>query len=137
MIVADTNLIVYLLVRGQDTPDAERAYSIDRDWVAPSLWRSEFRNALTLFLRQGFLGLDEAAWHVASAERLMQGKSYEVDSIRVLALTMQSGCSAYDCEFATLAQQLGVPLVTSDRRLAAKFRPTAILLREFVRTPRP
>lgn len=137
MIVAATNLIVYLLVRGQETPDAERAYDIDPNWVAPSIWRSEFRNALTLFLRHGFLGLDEAVQHMAHAERLMQHKSHEVDSIKVLTLTMHSGCSAYDCEFVALAQELGVPLVTSDRRLAAKFRTTAIHLREFVRASLP
>ena len=67
----------------------------------------------------------------------MQGRESQPDAATVLMLAAQSGCSAYDCEFVALAQDLGVPLVTSDRRLAAKFRPRAIHLREFVRASRP
>jgi predicted nucleic acid-binding protein len=116
LIVPDTNLIVYLLVRGQE---------------------SEFRNALIFYVRKGLMELDEAATHGLHAERLVEDSSHPVDSLRVLSLAAQSGCSAYDCEFVALAQELGVPLVTSDRKLATKFKPLAILLREYVQRARP
>jgi len=137
LIVPDTNLIVYLLVRGQDTPEAERAYALDPRWIAPALWKSEFRNALIFYVRKGLMELDEAATHCLHAERLVEDSSHPVDSLRVLSLAAQSGCSAYDCEFVALAQELGVPLVTSDRKLATKFKPLAILLREYVQRARP
>jgi predicted nucleic acid-binding protein len=137
LIVADTNLIVYLLVRSQETPEAELAYARDPQWTAPELWKSEFRNALALYVRKGLIGLGEAVGYLARAERLVQNAAEPVDSVRVIALAAQSGCPAYDCEFVALAQRLGVPLVTSDRRLVAKFRPFAIHLRDFVRRARP
>ena len=35
------------------------------------------------------------------------------------------------CEFVALAQDLGVPLVTSDSALIAKFKPTVVSMRVF------
>jgi hypothetical protein len=31
---------------------------LDSEWIAPSLWKSEFRNILTLYLRKGILTWD-------------------------------------------------------------------------------
>jgi len=52
---------------------------------------------------------------------LMEGNSYEVDSPSVLTTSQTSGCSAYDCEFAVLAQQLGTTLITFDRKVLTAF----------------
>lgn len=131
MIIADTNLIVYLLVRGQNTAEAEAVYRKDPKWGAPRLWRSEFRNVLVLYLRRKLLGLPEAVEAMERAEQLMGGQEFEVDSSRVLRLADASGCSAYDCEFVALAQDLGVPLVTSDRELIAEFKPTVASMAAF------
>jgi len=43
VIVADTNLITYLLLDGEHTEAAERVFALDSHWIAPALWRSEFR----------------------------------------------------------------------------------------------
>lgn len=83
------------------------------------------------------MDLATAVEYSRDAQCLVEGRESHVDSAAVLTLTKQSGCSACDCEFVALAQKLGVPLVTSDRRLVGKFRSTAILLRDFVRAPRP
>ena len=131
MIVADTNVMVYLLVRGQRANEADAVYKKDSHWVAPSLWRSEFRNVLTLFVRQKSMGLDEALEAMEKAEQLMMGQDFEVTTSSVLRLAASSGCSAYDCEFAALAQALGVRLVTVDRMLLAKFKPLAISMSDF------
>ena len=137
MIVVDTNVLVYFLVPSERTKDAEGAFTYDPHWAAPLLWRSEFRNALSLYVRQKALTLAEAVSTAEKAELIMHRGTREVDSREVLRLAVESGCSAYDCEFVALAQELGVPFVTSDRRLAAKFRTTAIHLREFVRPSPP
>lgn len=121
MIVADTNVIAYLLLPSPFTPPAERLYAQDPEWVAPLLWRSEFRNVLALYMRRSLLTLDQALSLQGEAEDFMLGHEYEITSADVLPLAHGSGCSAYDCEFVALARFLGVPLVTADRKLAQAF----------------
>ena len=137
MIVVDTNIVVYLLVPGRLSRAAEAVFRRDSGWAAPLLWRSEFRNVLALYLRRGMLTLEEALSTMEKAELLLQSRTYEIKSREVLSLAAESGCSAYDCEFVALARDLSVPLVTSDRKLAVKFKSTAIPLQEFVRPARP
>ena len=128
MIVADTNLIAYLAMPSPSTEAAERLLVREPEWVAPVLWRSEFRNVLALYLRKGLIRFEQALAIQAEMESLFQGKEYEVPSLDVLSLVNQSECSAYDCEFVALAEGLGVKLVTMDRKLAACFPETATLL---------
>ena len=131
MIVADTNLIAYFLIPGGFTQGARAVYQRDPEWVAPPLWRSEFRNVLILSFRHNVLSLDDVHILMDRAERLMNGQNYQVDSRQILQLAAKSGCAAYDCEFVALAQELGVPLVTSDRALIKKLAPTAVSMQAF------
>ena len=131
MIVADTNLIAYLLILGQYSNEAESVYIKDPQWVAPLLWRSEFRNILAFYVRRELMDLNDAYGTMEQAERLMRGQEFEIVSARVLRLAATSGCSAYDCEFVALAQDLGVTMVTSDRILVTRFKPTVSSMREF------
>ncbi len=125
MIVVDTNVVAYFLMAGEHTADAERLMRDDRDWAAPLLWRSEFRNILATYLRGGSLALDVAKRIAAAAETILRGREYAVRSDAVLAAAAASGCTAYDCEFVVLAEELGVPLVTADRKMLAAFPLTA------------
>jgi predicted nucleic acid-binding protein len=128
VIVVDTNVIAYLHLSGECTGRAESLLQKDPEWVAPLLWRSEFRNLLAGYLRRKTLRFDEAREIQAEAESLMAGSEYEVDSQRVLELVQDSDCSAYDCEFAALAMRLDVKLVTSDSKLLKAFPKLAIPL---------
>jgi len=126
MIVADTNLLIYLYVQGQRTEESEAVLRRDAAWTAPLLWRSEFRNALIGLVRNGVLALNDAFSMLDEAERWLAGHEYSVISRHVLTLAEQSGCSAYDCEFVALAQDLGVPMVTADRHVLKAFSTVAI-----------
>jgi predicted nucleic acid-binding protein len=126
VIVADTNLIAYLLIEGEHTEASEAVLVKDPLWAAPLLWRSEFRNVLALYLRQGHLELAPALQYMNEAEARLSGREYEVPSAPVLELAQASGCSAYDCEFVHLAQELEVKLVTSDTRVLRAFPGIAI-----------
>jgi predicted nucleic acid-binding protein len=53
---------------------------------------------------------------------------YEVDSHMVLDLVNRSDCSAYDCEYVALAKQLGLKLVTMDRKVLRAFPEVAVPL---------
>jgi len=132
VIVVDTNLLVYLYVRGQRTVQAEAAVIRDPVWVAPLLWRSEFRNTLFGLVHKKAVLLDDAMHMILEAEQWMTGREYTVMSEHVLRLAARSGCSAYDCEYVALAEDLGVPLVTADRQVLAAFPSLAVALEQFI-----
>ena len=134
MIVADSNLLVYLLLPGEHTDIAEAVLSRDSEWAAPPLWRSEFRNVLALYLRRGLLSLDTALDSFAEAERVLQNREYAPDTSAVMRLVAGSDCSAYDCEFVAVARDLSVPLVTSDGKLLREFATTAVSPQSFVQS---
>ena len=131
MIVVDTNLLVYLYVQGQRTAESETVLRRDPIWAAPLLWRSEFRNVLIGLVRKRALSVEAATAIVEEAERWLAGHEYSVVSRHVLGLAGQSGCSAYDCEFVALAQDLGIPMVTADRQLLRAFPTVAVSLASF------
>jgi len=49
-----------------------------------------------------------------------------------MELALESGCSAYDCEFVALAEAAGVPLITGDRRIVERFPKIAQPLPDFI-----
>ena len=126
MIVADTNLLIYLYVQGQRTQESEAVLQQDAVWTAPLLWRSEFRNVLISLVRTDALQLEQALVIIDEAERWLTGHEYSVVSRQVLDLASRSGCSAYDCEFVALAQDLEVPLVTNNRQILKAFPTIAV-----------
>ena len=134
MIVVDTNVIAYLFLTGKHSDLSERLLKHDPDWMAPRLWRSEFRNVLTLYLRRELLGLQESLEILAEAERLMSDSEFEVPSAQVMQLAGDSGCSAYDCEFIALARYFRVPLATNDGALLRAFPDTAQSIESIVYT---
>ena len=125
MIVVDTNILAYLYLQSEFTERAEALLSADCEWVAPVLWRSEFRNILAGYIRRGTLGLDDAIAIQREAEALLSANEHVVDSTDVLKLVRGSDCSAYDCEFVALAKSLNVSLYTMDAKLLRSFPETA------------
>lgn len=134
MIVVDTNVIGYLYLPSHHRSLSEQLLAIEPDWVAPSLWQSEFRNVLALYLRHNHLTLSEIHVIARKAEQLMQGKTSDVNSLHVLNLVAASSCSAYDCEFVALAHELNVPLLTFDKKILAEFGSTAVSPPQFLST---
>ncbi len=131
MIVVDTNVIAYLFLPGEHTAAARRTLQRDPRWAAPLLWRSELRNILATAMRRGHLTLSDAEDVFDAAADLMAGGEFAVVPDAVLRLAARSSCSAYDCEFVALAQELGVVLVTGDRQIVAEFADTAQALAQF------
>ena len=106
MIAVDTNVIAYLYLPGPHTPAAEALLERDPHWCAPLLWRSEWRNILSGYVRRGTLTLEQAIALQREAEALMAAGEHDVDSEAVLRLVAESNCTAYDCEFVALARAL-------------------------------
>jgi predicted nucleic acid-binding protein len=133
VIVADTNLVAYLLIDGRDTRTAERVFEADDEWCAPVLWRSELRNVLARKMRDGDFELDAAieAWRLAVT--LFDGREFQPNGEHVLRLAGPSGCTACDCEFVAVARDLDVPFVTFDRDVVRRFGEVAVEAKAFVR----
>lgn len=132
MIVVDTNVITYLAMPSPYTEIAEQLLLQEPEWIVPSLWRSEFRNVLALYMRKSLIRFEEALSIQEEMESFLQNEEYDIGSLDVLTLVNQSTCSAYDCEFVALARSLNVQLVTMDRKVVKSFPGIAILLSDFI-----
>lgn len=132
MIVVDSNVIASLWVPNDKEDLAYEVLRKDPDWVAPLLWRSEFRNVLALYLRKGLLDFTAILQAAEEAEQLMDARSYEVNTTQILQKVRISDCSAYDCEFVALADDLGLTLVSFDKQICREFSDFATHPVEFI-----
>jgi predicted nucleic acid-binding protein len=112
VIIADTNLIGYLLIQGPFTADAERVLQKDPEWAAPLLWRSELCSVLSQNVRAGTISQTGAEAHFRRADQLILPETY-------------------DCEFAWTARAAGVKLVTADKKLLVAFPGLATSVQNF------
>jgi len=133
LIVADTNLVSYLLIEGERTVEARQVRQRDPHWVLPPLWRSEFLNVLTTAVRASVLEDRQAhdAWRWAS--ELFAYHEHEPSGAQVLDAAMDYGLSAYDAHFVVVARDLQVPLVTGDRKILRSCGELAISIQDFAR----
>ncbi len=135
MIVADTNLLAYLVIDGEHTATAHRLRVREPNWKAPTLWRAEFLNVLHVTMRHGLMSMAQAthAWYRACD--VMRGNEVEIDGLQVLEVAARDGIAAYDAQFVALAEGLGVPLLSFDRPLLARCG-VASSPAEFLHAPR-
>ncbi|KAA3656617.1 MAG: PIN domain-containing protein [Chloroflexi bacterium] len=132
MIVVDTNVLVYYYIKGDFTEIAASVHKKDATWVAPFLWRGEFRNTALLFLRKDLLTLSQVSRITQAAQNRMRDYEFHIATNDVYRLAKASNCSAYDCEFVALAQELQVPLVTVDKKVLREFPETAVTPQQFL-----
>lgn len=131
MIVVDVNTLAYLWIPGEMTDLADRALARDPHWVSSILWRFEFRNILAGYLRRGDLARSAVSQCLSGAESQLAGYEYLIPSELVMRKAAASNCSAYDCEYVALAEDLNVTLVTSDKQLLTEFPKLTTSLRAF------
>jgi predicted nucleic acid-binding protein len=130
MIVADTNLVSYLLIPGEFTELVKEVLKRDKAWVAPPLWYHELLNVVATSVRanhislaDGELILSEAPIYVRSYDHGRPGD--------VLRLSVDTKIATYDCEFVVLARRLTVRLVTKDKALLRAFPDVAVSIEDF------
>ena len=134
MIVVDANVVVHLSIPGPRAAEAAALLRQAPDWAVPFLCLSEFRNVLMGYVRGRQISPRRALALASAAEDLLRDREFRPRSDRVLQLAEASGCTAYDCEYVALAEELSVPLVTSDRQILRAFPETAISLEKAVAT---
>ena len=133
MIVADSNLIAYLLIPGDNSALADAVLRKDPEWAVPMICRSEVRNILTLYMRRQAMSLLQAKATMERAESLWRNREFAVPSDDVLDLTSGHSVTAYDGEFIVLANHLNVPLITFDGPVRKAFPKIAIDPEEYAR----
>ncbi len=134
MIVADTNLIAYLFFETPHSEEATAVHQKDAEWAAPVLWRSEFVNVVSLYLRKNIITYRDSLDALEFAQSALRGKEFNVSMYSVLQFVNESKCSAYDCEFVALAHELNVPLVTYDEKILREFSNIAISASDFLKS---
>jgi len=133
VIVVGTNVLCYRWMASPYSTLADAAWRRDPEWIAPVLWRSEFRNVLAGALRRRLLTIEAALEITGEAEAQLAGHEFLVSSNAVLGLVASSKCSAYDCEFVALAREQRVRLLTVDRQVLRDFAEVAVSLERFAR----
>ena len=118
MVVVDTNILAYLLIDGDRTPDAQALYARDPEWKSEAFLLIEFSNILATYVRAGSLRRGDAYALRDEAEKRVRGL-VNLPHSRALRLAEQFAVSAYDARFLGAAQTLGARLVTEDTRLRA------------------
>ena len=133
MLLIQTSYPIYILPTSY-TKSVDTLYQLDSNWVAPLLWKSEFRNVLALYLRKEIITLEKALQLQEQAESIMAQNEFDISSFQVLALINDSNCSSYDCEFVVLAHHFTTRLLTQDKKILKEFPSTAITVSDYLAT---
>lgn len=133
MIVVDTNILVHFWLPSDQSTLSDKIFELDPMWVAPILWKSEFRSAISLYLRKGLIDMAKAIDILRKVESQLRDHQFEADSIQVFELVASSNCSSYDCEFVSLARDLNIKLITMDNKVLKEFAGTAVHPADFIR----
>ncbi len=131
MIVADTNLVSYLLIEGERTEATRRVWLKDPEWRLPPLWRSELLNVLATLVRATLLDSEDALAVWFGATSLFRGKEHEPAGQSVLAAALRYRLSTYDAHFVVVAEDLDSTLVTGDQKILAACPALACSIEDF------
>jgi predicted nucleic acid-binding protein len=132
MIVVDTNIIAHTWLPSDLKEKIKALIVLDNDWIAPILWRSEFRSVLSKLIREDLLSESKAIEIADLAEGQMATRELNVPTKSVISIVKKSTLSSYDSEFVALATFQNLKFVTLDKKIAREFPQIAILLDDFI-----
>ena len=117
MVAVDCNVLVHLLLEGEQTPRARALLKHDADWHSEVLMMVELTNVLATAIRVRKLALKDATMVLTQAEGVVASALHTVSRFDALATAAHYRISAYDAHYLVVARHLGVKLVTEDARL--------------------
>ena len=114
--LVDTNIIAYLMIRGDRTAAAQQLYERDSDWCSEAFVMVEFSNVIATYVRTRALSQAQGTKLLAESQAHLS-TLHSVVNTQALESAMQFGISAYDARFISLAKQLKMKLITEDVKL--------------------
>lgn len=118
MLVVDTSAVLAALAADEPDPALVQRLAGDGDLHGPHLLDTEVLHALRRMTISGAIGEDRAADALTDFADLAVVR-YPHEPLNDRVWELRHNLTAYDATFVALAEALGVPLVTCDRRLAA------------------
>jgi predicted nucleic acid-binding protein len=116
VVLVDTNIIAYLMIRGDRTAAAQQLYERDSDWCSEAFVMVEFSNVIATYVRTRALSQAQGTKLLAESQAHLS-TLHSVVNTQALESAMQFGISAYDARFISLAKQLKMKLITEDVKL--------------------
>jgi predicted nucleic acid-binding protein len=122
-LVVDASAVVVALADGGPDGEWARAAMAEHSLVAPSHLQVEVSNVLRRAVLGGQLGRDVAS---LAHEELVQLRvtTFPFAALAGRVWALHPNVTAYDAAYVALAEELSVPLLTLDRRLARADGPT-------------
>jgi len=117
VLVADANIVVYLLTQNERTARARELWAADSDWRAPRLLFYELASVFSQLVRRRALSRETAVTGLETGAALVRMLDREPPAGRILEICAKLNLSAYDACYLATAEMLRAPLVTEDARL--------------------
>ena len=133
MIIVDVNVVAYLLIHGERTEAAHRVLMKDSDWWTPPIWRYEYMNLLSNYVRFKGMPLETAVSLWGLAGRLSCLRESPVVEEKSLRLSIEKGISLYDAQYLSLAESLDAVLVSGDKALCKAVPDRICFLEDFAK----
>jgi predicted nucleic acid-binding protein len=137
MIVADANILIYLVRETSFTAVAREVYARDSEWVAPQLWEAEVLNGLMREVTCGSLDLESAIRVAQYAATVLADRVQQCERSAVLRIADDTGLTAYDAYYVALARTLGVKLVTEDGKILRTCPDVALSMKALLALKEP
>lgn len=127
MIVADANILLYMVIEGERTEECRSLYKRDPEWVFPMLWKDEVSNVLVTYERHGLLTREESLRAFTQAMDIVDAREYSIPIDFILSVAEKTSCSGYDSQYIALAENLGLKLYTYDKKILKNCPETALM----------
>jgi len=132
MIVVDANILIYSLIRCEQSPLVQKLRGKDADWRTTALCLHETLNVLVTYQRREALSLDQCRGLLEHAERFVEVAQCDVEMNAALAVAAEYAITGYDAQYVALARSLDAPLITEDRKLRKAVSGIAFSMQEFL-----
>jgi len=124
-VVMDASAVVAALADAGPVGEWARSIVTQTDLAAPHLMPAEVSNVLRLQILRGRLTASSAALAHAELDEL-RVVLYPYAAVADRVWTLKDNLNAYDAWYVALAEQLGAPFATLDRRLALASGPRCV-----------